>query len=71
MNIYHHRRTDSSLALYIDGNLQFDSRDEAIYHESLALPALCLARTPKKVLICGGGDGLALREVLRFPAVTL
>lgn len=74
MNIYHHRRSDDSLALYIDGNLQFDSRDEAVYHESLALPALCLAGSPKRVLICGGGDGLALREALRFPnveAVTL
>ena len=69
MNIYHHRRPDDSLALYIDGNLQFDTRDEAIYHESLALPALCLANSPRKVLICGGGDGLALREVLRFPGV--
>lgn len=69
MNIYHHRRPDDSLALYIDGNLQFDSRDEAVYHESLALPALCLASSPRKVLICGGGDGLALREVLRFPGI--
>ena len=69
MNIHLHRRDDGSQALYIDGNLQFDSRDEAIYHESLALPALCLAENPKRVLICGGGDGLALREALRFPAV--
>ena len=69
MNVYQHRRSDASIALYIDGNLQFDSRDEAIYHESLALPALSLAKTPKSVLICGGGDGLALREVLRFPGI--
>lgn len=74
MNIFHTRRQDLTLALYIDGNLQFDSRDEAVYHESLSLPALCLATNPRRVLICGGGDGLALREVLRFPeieAVTL
>lgn len=69
MNVYHYRRPDTSIALYIDGNLQFDSRDEAVYHESLALPALCLARNPKRALICGGGDGLALREVLRFPGI--
>ncbi len=69
MNLYHHRRPDSSLALYIDGNLQFDTRDEAVYHESLALPALCLAKAPRTALICGGGDGLALREVLRFPGI--
>ncbi|HEY3781695.1 MAG TPA: hypothetical protein VGL56_11455 [Fimbriimonadaceae bacterium] len=125
------------VALFIDGYLQFDSRDEALYHESLALPALELARrrlsyppgtsmeggtgirqtqnlkstdiqsasehvelqtytTPLprgeagesanrerlepqalekcsgqlRILICGGGDGLALRECLRFPGVT-
>ena len=69
MNIFHHKRTDGSCALYIDGNLQFDSRDEAIYHESLVLPALCMAKQPRRVLICGGGDGFALRETLRFPGV--
>lgn len=69
MNVYHHRRPDASQVLYIDGNLQFDSRDEAVYHESLALPPLCLAKDPKHVLICGGGDGLVLREVLRFPGI--
>jgi len=69
VNVFHFRRPDSSLALYIDGNLQFDSRDEAVYHESLALPPLCLSNQPKKVLLCGGGDGLALREVLRYPGI--
>ncbi len=70
MNIYWHKVGDDAKVLYIDGNLQFDSRDEAVYHESLALPALCLADKPQSVLICGGGDGLALREVLRFPGIT-
>ena len=69
MNIYLHHGESNSRSLYIDGNLQFDSRDEAIYHESLALPALCLSNQPKQVLICGGGDGLALREVLRYPGI--
>jgi spermidine synthase len=74
--VSHHldRRADGSLLLYIDGDLQFDSRDEAIYHESLALPALTLASRENaenlNVLICGGGDGLALRECLRFPGVS-
>ena len=36
-------RHDESLAFYIDGSLQFDTRDEGIYHESLALPAAALA----------------------------
>ncbi len=69
MNIYHYRRPDESVALYIHGNLQFDSHDEAVYHESLVLPALCLSQSPKRILICGGGDGLALREVLRYPGI--
>jgi len=69
VNIHHFRRTDGAQTLYIDGNLQFDSSDEAVYHESLTLPALCLASNPKSVLICGGGDGLALREALRFPGI--
>ena len=66
-------RPDGSIAFSLDGDLQFDSRDEAIYHENLVLPALTLARRRGldnlRVLICGGGDGLALREVLRFPGV--
>jgi len=61
-------------AFYIDGDLQFDSTDEACYHEYLVLPAVDLARrrhAPERlrVLICGGGDGLAARDVLRFPEV--
>ncbi|MCW3100404.1 MAG: Spermidine synthase [Chthonomonadaceae bacterium] len=73
MNLYCDERSDGSFALYLDGDLQFDSRDEALYHESLALPALSLAHRTRpeglRVLICGGGDGLALRECLRFPGV--
>ncbi|HEX2987341.1 MAG TPA: hypothetical protein VHS06_04130, partial [Chloroflexota bacterium] len=67
------RRTDGSIALYIEGDLQFDSRDEAVYHEALALPALALAttrtRSKLRVLICGGGDGLIARELLKSPEV--
>lgn len=53
--------------LYLDGDLQFSSRDEHRYHETLVHPAL--ARDPRRVLIVGGGDGLAAREVLRHPSV--
>ncbi len=65
---------ESGLAFYIDGDLQFDSEDEAIYHEYLVIPAIALAQqrfpnTSLRVLICGGGDGLAARDVLRFPQV--
>ena len=73
MGIHLDQRGDDGLALFIDGDLQFDTRDEAYYHESLALPALTLARRGAadglRVMILGGGDGLALRECLRFPGV--
>ncbi len=57
-------------ALYINGHLQFNSFDEYIYHENLVHPALALATNPKRVLILGGGDGLALREVLKYQNIT-
>ncbi|MCS6800807.1 MAG: polyamine aminopropyltransferase [Chloroflexota bacterium] len=57
------------LRLYLDGNLQFSSLDEYRYHEALVQPALSLAPWRSDVLILGGGDGLALREVLRDPDV--
>lgn len=75
MSILLDRREDGSLSCFIDGDLQFDSRDEHIYHEALALPALLTALSRKeannalpgalKVLIIGGGDGLTARELLR------
>ena len=61
-------------AFYINGELQFHSADEAIYHEYLTIPAIALAakrfpNQPLRVLICGGGDGLAARDILRFPQI--
>ncbi|MEI7444904.1 MAG: polyamine aminopropyltransferase [Burkholderiales bacterium] len=55
--------------LYLNGNLQFSSRDEHRYHEALVLPAMENHPAPRRVLILGGGDGLAAREVLRYPTV--
>jgi spermidine synthase len=52
------------LRLFLNGDLQFSSVDEYRYHESLVHPALAGPRG--RVLILGGGDGLALREVLRY-----
>ncbi len=52
--------------LFINGNLQFSSLDEHIYHELLVHPAMALARNRRSVLILGGGDGLALREILKY-----
>lgn len=62
-------------AFYINGELQFHSADEAIYHEYLTIPAISLAvqRFPDqdlRVLVCGGGDGLAVRDILRYPQVS-
>jgi len=55
-----------SFQLHLNGNLQFDSFDEYRYHESLVHPPLAAAGSRRHVLILGGGDGLALREVLRY-----
>ncbi|BCU69903.1 hypothetical protein [Stygiolobus caldivivus] len=63
--------TDRGLALIIDGFTKFTERDEYVYHEALVHPAMSIAREPKTVLIIGGGDGLALREVLKWDSVKL
>jgi len=55
--------------LYLNGNEQFSSYDEALYHEPLVLPAMSIAAAARDVLILGGGDGLAAREVLKYPDV--
>lgn len=58
-------RQDGDLRLYLNGNLQFSTRDEYRYHEALVWPVLGRVAAPRQVLILGGGDGLAAREVLR------
>lgn len=55
--------------LFLNGNLQFSSRDEYRYHEALVHPALAAQGAPRRVLVLGGGDGMAVREVLRHPGV--
>ncbi len=65
---------ETEYRLYINGHLQFSSRDEFVYHENLVHPAFALfrrrsGRDPARVLILGGGDGLALREVRKYPSV--
>ncbi|WP_344404652.1 polyamine aminopropyltransferase [Dactylosporangium fulvum] len=57
----------ADVRLFLNGDLQFASRDEYRYHEALVHPVLAGAR--RDVLILGGGDGLALREVLKYPDV--
>lgn len=62
-------RTMSGFDLFLDGNLQFSSADEYRYHEALVHPAFASVTSPRRVLILGGGDGLALREVLKYSSV--
>ncbi|WDP84532.1 MAG: polyamine aminopropyltransferase [Desulfobacter sp.] len=57
------------IRLFLNGNLQMCSIDEARYHESLVHPPMAMARAPERVLILGGGDGAALREVLKYQTV--
>jgi spermidine synthase len=54
------------ISCFINGHLQFNSADEYIYHEHLVHPAMQIAPRRERVLILGGGDGLALREVLKY-----
>ncbi len=57
-------------ALFLNGNLQFNSFDEYRYHEALVHPAFASYEgAPKRVLVLGGGDGLALREILKYKSV--
>jgi spermidine synthase len=55
--------------LFLNGNLQFSERDEYRYHEALVHPAMMAHGAPRKVAVLGGGDGMAVREVLRHPSV--
>ncbi len=59
----------SGVRLFLNGNLQFHSRDEYRYHETLVHPAMLAHGAPKSVLVLGGGDGMAVREVLKHASV--
>jgi spermidine synthase len=61
------RNKDYGRVLLLDGLVQTTERDEFYYHEMLVHPALTSHARPKNVLIIGGGDGGALREVLKHP----
>lgn len=62
-------RGRAGFQLFLNGNLQFSSTDEYRYHEALVHPAMTLAGQPRRVLVLGGGDGLALREILKSQSV--
>ena len=55
--------------LFIDGNQQLSTLDEWLYHEPLVHPVMQLSELPQNVLILGGGDGCAVREVLKYREV--
>jgi len=55
--------------LYLNGNQQLCTRDEIMYHEPLVHPAMQLHPHPVNVLVLGGGDGCASREILKYPTV--
>jgi|GEM_PF-2895358 len=65
------KNTEGGLSLFIGSDLQFSTSDERLYHEPLGLlPALLAAQrgqAPIDALVLGGGDGLALREILKVP----
>lgn len=57
------------LRLFLDGNIQFSSVDEYRYHEALVHIPFLYTNSHERVLILGGGDGLAAREVLKYDDV--
>jgi spermidine synthase len=62
-------READDVRLFLNGNLQFSSRDEYRYHEALVHPLMSRLPDARHVLVLGGGDGLAVREILRYPGV--
>jgi spermidine synthase len=62
-------RFKDDLRLFLNSHLQFSSRDEYRYHEALIHPGLSAVPAPRRVLVLGGGDGLAVREILKYPQV--
>jgi spermidine synthase len=57
------------LRLFLNSHLQFSSRDEYRYHEALVHPGLASLPGAHRVLVMGGGDGLAVREILKYPSI--
>src|SRR5213075_3117532 len=62
-------RWKDDVRLFLNSHLQFSSRDEYRYHEALVHPGLASVPAPRRVLVLGGGDGLAVRETLKYPLV--
>jgi spermidine synthase len=62
-------RWRDDVRLFLNQNLQFSSKDEYRYHEALVHPGLAALPEARRVLVLGGGDGFAVREILRYPRI--
>lgn len=62
-------RWRDDVRLFLNQNLQFSSQDEYRYHEALVHPGLAALPQARRILVLGGGDGLAVREILRYPQI--
>jgi spermidine synthase len=62
-------RWKDDIRLFLNSHLQFSSRDEYRYHEALVHPGLAALQAPRRALVLGGGDGMAVREILRYPEI--
>ena len=62
-----HKKSD--YRLYLNNNLQFSTADEYRYHEALVHPVMSMAKSVRRVLVLGGGDGFAVREILKYKDV--
>lgn len=60
-------RVGQRTRLFLDHHLQFDSADEHRYHETLVHPVMAARPHARRALVLGGGDGMAVRELLRYP----
>ncbi|QPC47800.1 polyamine aminopropyltransferase [Mangrovibacillus cuniculi] len=62
-------KEQQDLRLFLDGQLQFSSSDEYRYHEMLVHTPLSAVNDPKSILVLGGGDGLAIRELQKYSTI--
>ncbi len=62
-------KNKEDIRMFLDGNLQFSTIDEYRYHESIIHIPFTFAKSLKNILILGGGDGLCVREILKYPDV--
>ncbi len=62
-------KSDDEFRMYLNGAIQFSSKDEYRYHEALVHVPMMQSNEPKSVLLLGGGEGLAAREILKYSTV--